>query len=333
MLNAMHIPRSGEYMDLVQENTNPLPQHPVQTSIPFQETVMKELNNTRADVLFLLDCRASSKVVKKHNHSLLANSAADTGPIFSSAGFTQVLIDILTDASKNKQWLTLGQLHGQFMKTISNVIETGSPGTCIYPVWHPADEKTDKDGSVLLMPVSGGDEAPIVISNKERIIENIRSMQRRRQGDTVDLKIHLQDATQTQVNNITTWLRRVPIEGEDGFIYVNVGLGRVRCTTAGLKCLQLEVDVMLWHEMAEHEAFVCVDGPHRLSQLDHWSINAPLVEVSASGHFVHNEKGQPVLQGILHPPSESSRNDDASEGSCIGPCRELHAESYIPELI
>jgi len=215
------------------------------------------------------------------------------------------------------------------METIRNIRSTGSFG--IYPVWHPTDGKTARDGSVFLMPVSRGDEAPRVKTDKERIIENIRYMQRRGRGDTVELKIHLQDATQAQVKSITRWLQRVPID--DGFINVNAGLARVFSNDTAVKCLQLEMDVMLWHELAEHDAFLLVHSPHPSSRLYHWSIDAPLMEVSASGHFVHNEKGPPVPQGIFHPPLESSRNDDASEDSCIGPCRDLHAESCCPEFI
>jgi len=253
---------------MVRTQTGELKPKQIYTSASFKWAVVSQLKRNSAEVLFIIDSCCSYAAVKQHNHSLLAACGAHEKAKDDTSGLTSNLMHLLT-AVPADSYYTLSQLHTAL---ISRVIE-GKMAK--FPVWHSGVEKTAEDGAIVLMPMP----LPEASSNRQcRNKENIKHLQKRERGITVNLTLHLRHVTDESVRRIMRWFKRIPVSN-DVVIACDLGLGRYNWARhGGSTWLSLEVDVIVWHEMPPNDAIVFNSGPFS-SELS-WDRDAPLVEMS-----------------------------------------------------
>jgi len=253
---------------MVRTVTGELKRKQIYTSASFKTAVLSQLKGTSVDVLFIIDSCCSYAAVKQHNHSLLAACGAHEKAKDDTTGLTSNLMYLLTTILADSYY-TLGELHAALIHRVT----TGELAK--HPVWQSGFEKTKEDGAIVLMPML----LPEASSNRQgRNKENIKHLQKRERGITVNLTIHLRHATDESVRRIMRWFKRIPVSN-DVVIACDLGLGRYNWARhGGSTWLSLEVDVIVWHEMPPNDAIVFNSGPFS-SELS-WDRDAPLVEMS-----------------------------------------------------
>jgi hypothetical protein len=199
--------------------------------------------NTKADVLFCMDSPCHTGVAEAPNHSLLGACALGDTVTRGPKSLTEQMANILSQAHAEKQWKTLGQVHSLMLR---NVLD-GKSMSC--PVWHHGMSKSGDNSSILLKPVDTADN-DLVASRKMLSRE------------TVFISVHLDSLmSESDHDRLDALLSYADFDNERTSP-VKRPMGRVILhRSCRLRWLLLEIDAVLYHELAPHDAILFAGGP------------------------------------------------------------------------
>jgi hypothetical protein len=187
--------------------------------------------NTKADVLFCMDSPCHPGVATAPNHSLLGACALGDTVTRGPKSLTEQMANILSQAHAEKQWKTLGEVHSLILR---NVLD-GKSMSC--PVWHHGMSKSGDNSSILLKPVGTADDN-LVASRKMLSRETVFI------NDRLDALLSYADVDNERTSPVKRPMGRVILH-----------------RSCRLRWLLLEIDAVLYHELAPHDAILFAGGP------------------------------------------------------------------------